>query len=263
MVRTVPSHRVHDGQANNLSKLLGNIFPDEELDKFTCSFAFSHLSDDSATAFFRMDEITCEGNKSASFIYKYLQTYAAEMSYAIQEPGHIIQIRRFPNDSPIPGLSFHFDNPEDAASLSRRAIPNYDNFEGLEILQLSCDWRELYIRFWGGEWFCNETSENWLKSQTERAKEVGNIIERGEADWMATVDQLAKELGNTVHEGRRIARRARVRRQLKELEGQEAVSQHICTEQERFILKNLDNKREFLFMVDFSDDEGGEEEEEG
>lgn len=196
-----------------------------------------------ATAIFRMDSLSGEGDEPTAFIYEYLQTYAAEMSYAIQQPSHVIQVRHILNDTPIPGLSFHFDKLEDAARMNNSAIPKYDNLKGLEKLQLHCDWRELYVRFWGEELLSSKLNSDWVKRQEERARSIGAGMERGEEGSMDAFKQLLSDFAKTNDEGRKIARRARVRRQLKEIEGQEAASQHIIDESlESMILKSLARK---------------------
>ncbi|KAK2754488.1 hypothetical protein FQN54_006889 [Arachnomyces sp. PD_36] len=229
---------------------------DDEL--LYCIFAFSHLSQDSASANFCVEEVDSEGNEPTIFIYEFLQNYAANIKYIIEQTQHFVQIRRDVKDIPIPTISIGFDNPEDAKKLNRQDIPDNKDLKGLEKLELRCDWRETLARFYGEEMMRLKMDEAW--GEKEKAG-----IGRGRVGRMKALERSLLSLSGNQRDGRKMARRARIRQQYKELKasGQEGVSGgEMDEEEESWRLNWLEDKLYLRCLWDFSDDEKDDEDEE-
>jgi hypothetical protein len=198
-------------------------------------FDFSHLSEDKVTAIFRIEEFSGE---CKSVIRGYLRNYVEDMD--VEAPRHTVQIRRDVNDTPIPRLSIDYDK-----------------------LELSCNWRELYTRFYGEEQLYHKLTGAWVKSKEEWAEDLKVKTDRGEVDMMVAMEEAIYAFTDGPQDSRKIARRARIRRQFRELDGREwDVKRDGDLVEETWILSTLAQTQQLASMEEYSDDEGEWKEEE-
>ena len=194
-------------------------------------FKFSHLSEDKTLAYFEIDGCS---DKYKPIVRSRLRDYVESMDF--QNPSHTIQIRRTVNDSPIPRLSI-----------------DYENFE------LSCDWRQLYTTFFGEEVLYHKLTSACVKRKEDWAQSLGTKSARGEIDMMAALEQAISAFADWSDDSRKTARRARIRRQYRELDGTEwDPESHGDVEEEKKILKRLAQELNLASLEEYSDDsEGG------
>ncbi len=111
---------------------------------------------------------------------------------------------------------------------------DYQKFE------LSCDWRGLYTCFYGEEAVYNKLTHKWVKAQESRMLGIRAMIESGTMDMGKAFEQALGAFAKGSDENRKIARRARIVRQMKEKENFDwDFGTHGDKVEEQEIMKNL------------------------
>jgi hypothetical protein len=199
-------------------------------------FKFKTLSEDKTDAIF-------EGNvfdeAYRTVIRSRLEERIADISHdTITDPHQHVQIGRDLNDTPVPGLTL-----------------NPNNFE------LSLNWREMYTRFYGEEMLYHQKLHDWVISKEIWTKGLAAKTERGEMDELDAFSLTLNAFGDASHESRKDARRARIKRQFREVgyEWDFEDSYNLCDEER--ILEGLKKSIQMASMADESDDEDASVEE--
>jgi hypothetical protein len=155
---------------------------------------------------------------------------------SIEAPQYEIQIHRDVNDGPIPGLSVD-----------------------CEKLELTIDWRETYTILFGEEQIHHRLLNQWTKDQEQWAIDIRKKMERGELDMIKMMQQAAEGFAAGSENARKIARRARIRREYLRLNGVEWDADRDGNEmEENSALKKLKDSRYLRSWETQSDDEDDE-----
>jgi hypothetical protein len=126
--------------------------------------------------------------------------------------------------------------------------------------ELSCNWRELYTIFYGEEQLCNKYTEKWAKDKEAWASDIQKQMARGEISMMAAVGKAVHAFAGGSDESKKMARRARIRRQYMRDEGYEYdFEQDGDLDEEKAIVGKLKERQQFLFLEEYSDDEDARE----
>lgn len=194
-----------------------------------------HLSENKTLATFQIDETDV---KYKPVIRKRLREAVEDRM--IEAPQYEIQIHRDINDGPIPDLSVDYEN-----------------------LQLTCDWREMFSIFYGEEQIYHKYLGKWVKDQEAWSIGLREKMERGELDMGNLIEQAVGGFASGSEDARKIARRARIRREFQKLDGTEWDAElDGDLEQEKKALKHLKESRFFCSFETHSDDEDEDDEEE-
>jgi hypothetical protein len=202
------------------------------------AFDFDRLSEDKNVAIFKMKPPQERYHKALRRRLK-----GAVEDTPIDVPVHTVQIRRQLNDTPIPGLSV-----------------DYEKWE------LACDWRGLFTHFFGEEQLYNKYTKKWAKDKEAWTSDIQKQVARGEIDMMAAIEKAIHAFAGGSDESKKMARRARIRRQYRQEQGYEYdFEQDGDVGEEKAILKKLREREQFLFLEEYSDDEdaGADDEEDG
>ena len=157
----------------------------------------------------------------------------------IEGPQYQIQIHQDINDGPIPGLSVDYEN-----------------------LQLTCDWREMYTIFYGEEQIFHGLLGKWVKEQEKWAIGLREKMERGELDMIKMMEQAVMGFASGSEDAKKIARRARIRKEYMKLDGTEwDADRDGDKRQEMKALKTLKDSRFYCSLEEHSDDEDEDVEE--
>jgi hypothetical protein len=199
------------------------------------TFEFSHLSEDKTRATFtKIDGSDVQYTESKLYereIRERLQK-AVEGRF-IECPHNDIVVRREVSDGPIPGLSVDYEN-----------------------LQLTCDWREMYTVFFGELQIFHAHLNKWVGAQQQWVAGIKEKLERGELDMKNMMEQALHGFASGSENARKIARRARIRKEYMSLDGTEwDANRNIDEEQEEKSLTTLSESRFWSSAHTFSDDE--------
>jgi hypothetical protein len=215
---------------------------DEDLDNnvsLDSYFDFSHLSEDNTHATFKIDETA---DKYKPEVRKRIRNAVEERM--IEAPQYEIQIHRDINDGPIPGLSMDYEN-----------------------LQLTCDWREMFSIFYGEEQIYHKLLNKWVKDQEQWTIGLREKMQRGKLDMGKMLEQAVGGFASGSEDARKIARRARIRREFLRLDGTEWDAElDGDLAQEKKALKFLKDSRfdcSFQALSDDDEEEGKERSDEG
>lgn len=115
-------------------------------------------------------------------------------SESFDDPQHTIQIRHDLTDGPLPGFSVD-----------------------TETFSLSCNWRELFTTFYREIELCSKLDNAYVKSQEGWVVDLKKRMERGEFDMMAMMGKIMTGFAAGSANSMKKARRARIRRQYKDL----------------------------------------------
>jgi len=208
---------------------------DEDTDvSLNSEFEFLHLSEDKTLATFQIDETD---EKYKAIIRKRLREAVEDR--IIEAPQYDIQIHRDINDGPIPGLSVDYEN-----------------------LQLTCDWREMFSIFYGEEQIYHQMLGKWVKDKEAWTIGLREKMERGELDMGKLIEQAIGGFASGSEDARKIARRARIRREFQRLDGSEWDAElDGDLELEKQALKHLKDSRYICSFETHSDDEDEDEDE--
>jgi hypothetical protein len=220
-----PEYTWLTGQGELHDEEIGQVILDSE-------FEYLHLSEDKTTAVFKMDS---GAEDYHPVIRERLQRFE---SVNFEDPQHTVQIRHDLTDGPLPGLSL-----------------DYQNFH------LSCNWRELFTAFYAEIGLCSRLDIEFVKSQESWAAGLRQRMERGEFDMMAMLEKVMSGFAVGTGDNLKKVRRARIRRQFKEVNIEWKGDDEYFQDIERENLKALAQKRQFIGMEEYSDN--GEEEEDG
>jgi hypothetical protein len=173
-----------------------------------------------------------------------LRNPAADQS--IETPRHYVQVHRELNDTPIPDLSFDYEK-----------------------LELSCDWRGLYTRFFGEEQLFHKYTKAWVAEKEGWAKDMRKQVEGGQLDMLKAMETLMYAFADGSDDGRKKARRARMKHQFRD-RGEE-IDLDLPSDEEDTVLKDIaiarqtasmENDSEYDFDEEDEDDEDGDGDEE-
>jgi hypothetical protein len=213
--------------------MLGETWGEDGRIIFDSEFEFSHLSEDKTHATFKITEFD---EKYKPEIVERLK--AAVEGRTIESPQYEVQIHRDVNDGPIPDLSVNYEN-----------------------LQLTCDWREMFSIFYGEEQIFHKYLRKWVKDQEKWVVALREKMERGELDMGKMIEQAVGGFASGSEDARKIARRARMRREVQGLEGIEWDAElDGDLEQEEKALEHLKYSRFIFSFETHSDDEDEEDE---
>jgi len=154
-------------------------------------------------------------------------------------------VHRDLNDTPLPGLTFDAEN-----------------------IYLSLNWKELYTRLYGEELLYHKGLKNWSFDNETLKQELAGKAGRGEAGIMETLMKAMDAFAGGSEESRKVARRARIRRQFKEVGDDWDFEITGDPDEEKQILNRLAEARKVASLEsdsDFDNDEednGSEEEDE-
>jgi hypothetical protein len=197
-------------------------------------FDFDRLSEDKKVAVFKMDPGLEQYHKVERSRLKYAVHYPS-----ITAPSHYVKIRRMVKDSPIPGLSI-----------------DYEKWE------LCCDWRALYTCFFGEDKLYHHHLTKFVKEKEAWASDMRQQMERGEIGMMALMMKAVHTFADGSDEAKKVARRARVTRQYKEIGLDIEFEDEDEIAEERAILKGLKDMEFSAGFEEYSDDDGNAEESE-
>jgi hypothetical protein len=111
----------------------------------------------------------------------------------IEEPQHYVEVHRDLNDTPIPGFPIDYEK-----------------------LELTCDWRGLYTRFYGEEQLYGKYTKAWVEEKENWTKSIREQVERGELEMMEAIQRAMHAFGKGSDNSRKKARRARMKHQFRE-----------------------------------------------
>lgn len=191
------------------------------------SFVFSHVSEDGNTAFFH-----APGSKKI-LVTKLLRKYVKVPRDNFEIPRHTVRVRRQINDTPIPG--FHIDCTERV---------------------LSCDWRGLYSAWYAEDLNYRHMLADRVHEQDNQREELSAQLACGEVNQMEMLMRAAMGYFANTEASENAARRIRIRRQYRELDGRDwdpsdEESQHL----EAMMRKRLKKEESRYNDLEFSDDE--------
>jgi hypothetical protein len=193
-------------------------------------FKFRALSDDKTNAIFE-GSIFDEAYRTV--IRSRLEDRIADISHdAITDPHQHVQIGRDLNDTPVTGLTLD---------------PN--------TFKLSLNWREMYTRFYGEERLYHQKLHNWVISKETWTKGLRAQTESGEMDKLDAFSLTLNAFRDASHESRKAARRARIKRQFKEMGQEWDFEDSYNLRDEERILEGLKKSIQMASMADESDDE--------
>lgn len=193
-----------------------------------------------------------ENDVSAGVLFKALQHYATELPLCIHTTKHVIQIRHNINDTPIPGLSFTFDNlkeGDDADKSKNSDTSTPEEPKDPQQIKLGCNWRDLYTRFYGEERLSSKKQGAWV-ADLKVKKDQGEP----QPDMMESMQQFFA----MYQESKKLARRARIRRQVeewKEYPSSERFRHDSTPKEEKVALMILSGRQQDASLEEFSDDE--------
>lgn len=198
-------------------------------------FQFSHLSEDKTKAIFNMDNLDDE----------YLTDIRSRLRSCVEEgdivaPGHTVQIKYDLTDGPVPDMSIDYEN-----------------------LTMSCDWRQLLTIAYSEVQQTSKMTEAWVKSQEERIRAL-SAQAKSQEELMSLTMQAVTQFAASNNNGLKMARRARIKKQFKELGRDWNPVEEGNEEEEEELLKKLADFRMFISMNSLSDDgeDDSEEDEE-
>jgi hypothetical protein len=128
--------------------------------------------------------------------------------------------------------------------------------------EFSCDWRSMYTFFFSEISAVDDHSEAWVKENSNWAREMRLQTQTGQLDMMAAIERSVKAYADQYKEGIKLARRARIDKQLISLNQGKGINWDIkkdLGEGEERILETLAHIRQVL---SHSDDESEEEDSE-
>lgn len=220
-------------QGEMYSKKIGKVILDTE-------FKFHALSEDKTTAIFQGDI----GEDFRDEVRSRLKGRIAEITnadaYAIKEPSHTVQVHRDVNDTPLPGLTFDAEN-----------------------IHVGLNWRELYTRFYGEELFYHKGLQNWSTDNTKLKEELAAKAGSGQAGMMEVLMKAMEAFAGGSDESRKVARRARIRRQFRAIGEDWNFEASRDAGGEKRSLEGLAQTRQLASLEEDSDYDRDEEEEEG
>ncbi|KAE8447021.1 hypothetical protein EG329_011155 [Mollisiaceae sp. DMI_Dod_QoI] len=203
----------------------------------SCEFEFQHLSEDNNTATLCVDKEMPDELKPIT--RKRMRESMAESHLEI--PLHIIQIRRDINDGPISGLSIDYDK-----------------------LELSCNWREVFTAFYGEEFLYHKLLTQAVAGRESWLAELKAKVDKKEMDPQQVIMKAINGFAEDNMLARKMARRARVKRQFAEFDGTEwDFSRDGDEDGEERVLKSLAQLRQFASFEEWSDDEDDVDDEDG
>jgi hypothetical protein len=127
---------------------------------------------------------------------------------------------------------------------------------------LTCDWRALYTRFFGEDKIYHDYLKKMVKEKEAWAFDMRQQMERGEINMLAVLERAVHTFADGSDDAKKIARRARIRRQLKEEGVEPDFEQVFELEEEKVILKRLQEREFMSSFEEYSDDEDEPEESE-
>jgi hypothetical protein len=202
----------------------------------TSEFSFAGLSDNEITATLRVEEDTPEELKPE--IKESLRIHVDSTN--IEIPHHTIQIRRDVHDGPIPAISV-----------------DYDKFE------ISFDWRGLFTAFYGEEQLYQKLTDKWASSQEAWKSRMAAKVTRGEIDMMQVITEASNAFAKGSEDCRKQARRARIRKQFRDLDGREFDFDLADSKAEHDALFKMKVQRDFASLYFTDEGEEGESDDEG
>jgi hypothetical protein len=207
----------------------------DETDSDTSEFLFAKLSENEITATLCVEEDTPDELKPA--IKESLRTHVDSIN--IEIPHHTIQIRRDVHDGPIPAISV-----------------DYNKFE------ISLDWRGLFTAFYGEEQLYQKLTNKWASSQEAWKSRMAAKVTRGEIDMMQVITEASNAFAKGSEDCRKQARRARIRKQFRDLDGREFDFDQADSKAEHDALFKMKVQRDFASLY-FTDEGEGESDDEG
>ncbi|TVY93832.1 hypothetical protein LAWI1_G000740 [Lachnellula willkommii] len=203
-------------------------------------FKFHALSEDKTTAIFQGDIGEDFRDEVRSRLKGRIQETTNAHAYTITEPSHTVQVHRDVNDSPLPDLTFDAEN-----------------------IHLSLNWRELYTRFYGEELLYHKGLQNWSTDNTKLKEELAAKAGSGQTGMMEVLMKAMEAFAGGSDESRRVARRARIRRQFREIGDDWSFEASGDAGEEKRSLEGLAQTRQLVSLTEDSDYDRDEEEEEG
>ncbi|KAF2145402.1 uncharacterized protein K452DRAFT_283760 [Aplosporella prunicola CBS 121167] len=224
-----------------------NLGMELDKDKMKCymslDLAFIKLSDDRSRAIFGDEHPESVPNQKRRGIYKvmqrhwengmdmYLGTSSGERRFDL--PPHTILLRRFANDTDLPGLEIDY---------AKRAI--------------SFEWKGMFNALFSEELYVQRLLKKNLRFEKARASNFGDLIKSGEMELEDAFMAISDRSVATQAKARKRARRERARRWYKKHEGYDLPKGWFEMDyDEREKLKDLTHARTALDWEDIDDEE--------
>jgi hypothetical protein len=180
------------------------------------------LSEDKQTAVFKTDDDFDE-----NLLDKIKGRLEGSALDDINVPKHLVQVHRDLNDTPIPGLSIDYEK-----------------------LELSCDWKGLFTRFYGEDLLYYQYQAVWAKEKEEWVVDLGEKARRGELDMAQMIQKTMHAFADAVEDSRYKARTVRQRHQYRERGEEFRILEESA---QKALMKRIAKVRQLASLEDDSD----------